>query len=65
MLAFLGVAQDRSESVDVLIGFRSQPGHAEETLVRGVGGQVCHSYHLVSVIAATAPRSQPSNSPCH
>jgi len=41
--------------VEVLIGFRGLPGPAEETLVRGVGGQVRHSYHLVSAIAATVP----------
>jgi subtilisin len=41
--------------VEVLIGFRGQPGPAEEALVRRVGGQVRHSYHLVSAIAATVP----------
>ena len=43
------------ERVKVLIGFTRQPGPAEEVLVRGVGGTIRYTYHLVPAIAATVP----------
>jgi subtilisin len=39
----------------VLIGFASSPGAADEALVRGLGGQIRYTYHLVPAIAATLP----------
>lgn len=46
-------AQDRN--VDVLIAFNAPPGAADEALVRGVGGQIKHTYRLVPGMAATLP----------
>jgi subtilisin len=43
------------DRVKVLIAFRSQPGPAEQALVRGLGGSVKYTYHLVPAIAATLP----------
>lgn len=43
------------ERVKVLIGFRGEPGPAEEALVEAAGGTVRHRYHLVRAIAATVP----------
>jgi subtilisin len=43
------------ERVKVLIGFTHQPGPDEEALVRGVGGSIKYTYHLVPAIAATLP----------
>ncbi len=43
------------DRVKVLIAFRSQPGPAEQALVRRVGGSVKYTYHLVPAIAATLP----------
>lgn len=48
------VAQ-QPERVKVLIGFASQPGPAEQALVRAAGGTIKYSYHLVPAIAATVP----------
>ena len=45
----------RPEKVKVLIGFRSQPGPAEQALVRRAGGSIKYTYHLVPAIAATVP----------
>jgi subtilisin family serine protease len=45
------------ERVQVLIAFRSQPGPAEQALVRGMGGLVKYTYHLVPAIAATLPET--------
>jgi subtilisin len=45
----------RPERVKVLIAFGRQPGPAEEALVRGMGGSVKYTYHLVPAIAATLP----------
>lgn len=42
---------------DVLIGFSSQPGPADEALVRGAGGVVRHRFHIVPAIAANVPES--------
>lgn len=41
--------------VDVLIGFTHQPGAEEEELVRGAGGIIKYTYHLVPAIAASVP----------
>lgn len=49
------VAGQQPEKVKVLIGFARQPGPAEEALVRGVGGTIRYTYHLVPAIAATVP----------
>ncbi len=43
------------EMVDVLIGFGRQPGPNEEAVVRGAGGTIKYTYHLIPVIAATVP----------
>ena len=43
------------ERVKVLIAFGRQPGPAAKALVRGTGGSVKYSYHLVPAIAATLP----------
>jgi subtilisin family serine protease len=43
------------ERVKVLIAFGRQPGPAEQALVRGMGGSVKYTYHLVAAIAATLP----------
>ena len=43
------------ERVKLLIAFGRRPGPAEEALVRGMGGSVKYTYHLVPAIAATLP----------
>ena len=43
------------ERVKVLIAFDRQPGPAEQALVRGLGGSVKYTYHLVPAMAATLP----------
>jgi hypothetical protein len=43
------------ERIKVLIAFQSQPGPAEQALVRGMGGSIKYTYHLVPAIAATLP----------
>ncbi len=43
--------------VPVLIGFRHQPGAAEQALVRRAGGSIKYTYHLVPAIAATLPEN--------
>jgi subtilisin family serine protease len=45
------------ERTRVLIGFKSQPGPREQALVRGVGGTVKYTYHLVPAVAATLPEA--------
>jgi subtilisin family serine protease len=45
------------ERVDVFIGFHSEPGPAEQALVRGVGGDIRYSYWLVPAIAASIPEA--------
>lgn len=55
-VASIGAAAGQgSERVRVLIGFARQPGSAEQALVRGVGGTIRYTYHLVPAIAATVP----------
>jgi hypothetical protein len=43
------------KTVKVLIAFGRQPGPAEQALVRGMGGSVKFTFHLVPAIAATLP----------
>lgn len=50
------VRQSRAqEIVDVFIGFQAVPGPSEQALVRGQGGVIKYSYHLVPAIAASIP----------
>ena len=49
------LAQGVENRLDVIIGFRAMPGPPEEALVRSVGGQIRHRYHLVPAIAAAIP----------
>jgi hypothetical protein len=41
----------------VLIGFKNLPGPREQALVRGAGGAIRYTYHLVPAIAATLPEA--------
>ena len=41
----------------VIIGFKQAPGNPEKTLVRGLGGNVKHAYHLIPAMAATVPEA--------
>jgi len=43
--------------VRVLISFVHQPGSSDEALIRGVGGVVHYTYHLIPAIAATIPEA--------
>jgi subtilisin family serine protease len=43
------------ERVNVLIGFRSAAGSADEASVRAAGGDIRRRYHLVPAIAASVP----------
>jgi len=45
------------ERVDVLIGFDRQPGPDEEGFVRGAGGAIKYTYHLIPAIAASIPEA--------
>lgn len=51
------VAAQPSAMVKVLIGFDRQPGSSEEGIVRGVGGTIKYTYHLVPAIAASIPEA--------
>jgi subtilisin len=51
------VAAEATERVDVFIAFASNPGPAEQALVRGVGGQIRYTYTLVPAIAASVPQA--------
>ena len=42
-------------NLSVLIRFNNPPGQAEADLIQGVGGQITHSYHIVSAVAASIP----------
>lgn len=46
-----------AQKIKVLIGFTRQPGPSEEALVRGVGGKIKYTYHLVPAIAAEVPEA--------
>lgn len=41
--------------VDILIGLRTAPGHADEKLITDAGGTVKHKYWLVDALAARVP----------
>jgi subtilisin len=49
------VAAQQVERVDVLIGFARTPGPAEQAIVRGAGGDIKYTYHLIPAIAASIP----------
>ncbi|MBA7517227.1 hypothetical protein ES705_09280 [subsurface metagenome] len=42
--------------VKVLIGFKEKPGAAQQAMVRGVGGKIKYTYHIVDAIAASIPQ---------
>lgn len=50
-------AANAPQKVDVIIGFTQTPGPSEQALVRGQGGTIKHSYHLVPAIAASIPEA--------
>jgi len=41
--------------VKVLIGFKEKPGPAQQAMVKGVGGKIKYTYHIVDAIAASIP----------
>ena len=41
--------------VKVLIGFKEKPGPAQQAIVKGVGGKIKYTYHIVDAIAASIP----------
>jgi hypothetical protein len=43
--------------VKVLIGFKEKPGKAQQAMVRGVGGKIKYTYHIVDAIAASIPEA--------
>ena len=51
------VAAAPPDMVKVIIGFDRQPGGSEESLVRGAGGDIKYTYHIVPAIAATLPQA--------
>ena len=51
------VAASPPEMVKVLIGFDRQPSSDEAAIVRGAGGSIKHTYHLVPAIAASIPEA--------
>ena len=58
MVSLIGpapVAASPPEMVKVLIGFDRQPSSDEVAIVRGAGGAIKHTYHLVPAIAASIP----------
>lgn len=54
-----GGAADAADSsrTDVIIGFKGQPGPAEQALVQQAGGSIKYTYHLVPAIAASVPEA--------
>ncbi|MDP2630989.1 MAG: S8 family serine peptidase, partial [Candidatus Uhrbacteria bacterium] len=54
---FISQAANAPQKVDVLIGFTQTPGLNEQALVRGQGGVIKYSYHLVPAIAANLPET--------
>lgn len=57
LVGLTAVAAQPLEMVKVLIGFDRQPGSSEEGIVRGVGGAIKYTYHLVPAIAASIPEA--------
>ena len=43
------------ERIDVLIGFQSAPGPADQALVRGRGGAIGRTFQLIPAMAANIP----------
>lgn len=43
--------------VKVLIGFKEKPGAAQQAMVKGVGGKIKYTYHIVDAIAASIPEA--------
>ena len=41
--------------VKVLIGFKEKPGAAQQAMVKGAGGKIKYTYHIVDAIAASIP----------
>ena len=64
-IAYAKITNDTEETSEnsnvstarVLIGFTEKPGKSEEQLITQNGGTVSHTYHLVSVIAASIPET--------
>jgi len=60
-LQALSATSDQFEVVNgkvrVFIGFTQRPGPPEEAMVRGLGGEIRYTYHLVPAIAATIPET--------
>ena len=50
-------AAPASRNVDVFVVFDGTPGRTEQAAVRGFGGNIRHSYHLVPAVAASIPES--------
>ena len=55
LLALVATAAwaQQPNGVKVLIGFKHRPGAAEQNLIRGQGGSIKHTHHLVPAISAT------------
>lgn len=55
----LSATSDQFEVVNgkvrVFIGFTQRPGPPQEAMVRGLGGEIRYTYHLIPAIAATIP----------
>lgn len=45
------------EKVNVLIGFKQQPGPSEEGLIRSLGGNIKFTYRIIPAIAASVPET--------
>jgi subtilisin family serine protease len=46
---------EMNQKVKVIIGFNQTPGKTEEALIRGLGGNVSHTYSIIPSIAAELP----------
>ncbi|MDO8690316.1 MAG: S8 family serine peptidase, partial [Dehalococcoidia bacterium] len=51
----IGASSAAPDRVDVIIAFYSNPGPADEALVRGLGGRIKGTYSIVPAIAASIP----------
>ena len=59
-LISLGLPQSyaaHADKIDVIVSFKDKPGTAEESLVRGMGGEVNYNYSLVNALAVSLPSS--------
>lgn len=52
--AFSKITQS-NEKIDVIISFNNKPGAREHSLVKGAGGKIKRSFHIVPAVAATIP----------